>query len=70
MVITASDLRDDKRVKGLRAFNLGGPVTVRDANTLKIKHIITNPPNFETIISTPGSIRQRIQNKRERKEVV
>jgi hypothetical protein len=40
----------DGRVRGLRDLSWGGPVTVYDARTMRVKRIISHPITYEDII--------------------
>ena len=50
-------------VRGLRHFTMGGPVTVRDAETLKVKYVIHDPPTYDEILGMPGATRKRVHTK-------
>lgn len=62
-MIFTSELRHDKRVAGLRCICFGGPVTVYDAATGRVKKVIKRPPTYEQIIDIPGATRNRIHTK-------
>jgi hypothetical protein len=53
----------DMRCRGLRNCNIGGPVTVRDFTTGRVKCIIENPPTFDDIIAIPENVKRRIHKK-------
>lgn len=57
-----SEIRDDKRVAGLRCLNWGGPVKVLDARTGQLKYIVENPPTYYELLKNKGVIKQRVNN--------
>jgi len=56
----AKDIVYRTRVNELRDICIGGPVTVRYANTGKIKRVIEDPPVWEDIIMDPSKLNTRI----------
>ena len=62
-MIFTSELRHDKRVNGLRCICFGGPVTVYDAATGRVKRVIKHPKTWEQILDIPGETRNRIHTK-------